>query len=272
MTYGSVQKSYQKLEHDSLLLDSTHPILFDGTDFTRHTHITAADGTATHEHGCRIYSLNVNTGTLDANLAIVSSYFVNAQETNPFYTGQKSDIVDGGQYKPLSAYYNFKFKAMDVKAPIFITITCFTVRANKYVHGAHVGAHRDMPQGLLYMKKVADPTENRLNPEFFNIYSCKKMVIMPPRNTTLHTCERHATLSVHPKKVRTQLVTNPTNDDDYDTEAVNGNFGSVQTPFSEPFWILISSSQDKHITGHAGPSLHMDMSRNVTWRDRVGAV
>jgi hypothetical protein len=275
MSYGSVQKSFQKMEHDSLLLDKDHPILFDGTDFTRHTFTTkytAQGDTNVHEHGCRLFSLNRDSNAAtDATICVVSSYFAAAQPSNPYFIGQTSDIVDGGQYKPLSAYYNFKFTAMDVKYPIFITITCMTVKPHKYVHSQQGHPHRDMPQGLIHMKSVADPVENRINSEFFKVYSTKRITIVPPRNTTLHTCEQRASVGIHPKKVRTQLLSNPTNDDDTDTEHLNGNYGSLQTPFAEPYWILISSSQDKHITGHAIPTIHFDVSRNVTWRDRVGA-
>lgn len=281
MTYGSVQTGYHihvppTTDSGLLLVTRTTPLLFDMTDFTRHTAVDPGNGAGiVNRFGCRIYTLGYSTATPPAPFASVHSYFQRNQGANPFFP--EKDIVDGGCYKPLYGEYFMKFTGTKIKQTTTVTITTFVVRTNQ-VGIDPPGVTRHMPNALVNMQNCADPTRNQINGKYFKVYSTKIFKFHPVELATSHgrTFEKLVRMTVKPKGVRKQLDTFPINPNDVSTEPAYGAYGYHQVPQGEPYWCLISTSSDgpqttAELTDYVYDNMvRVEMSRRVSWRDKLG--
>ena len=294
MTYGSVQEGYHTLNVDSIIVHREKPILMDLGDFTRYRQVSNVQTI-----GARVYTLaqaqdyNVlsNPNSYDV---VPEAYWKNQTfQNSPYFMGRQEDIVDTGKYLPMFGSYTFKIRAASLLAPVKVTFTMFTVRAKAMIPlPLGMQERRNLPAGLVNLRRMADPTENRMSRQFFKVYKTQTVWVNPVRPwpgdiTTASVvdgtgyspvAEKFHTITIRPKKVRTQDITNPDDPSDPTPEAPDGNYGHHQVTHDTPLWLLISCTDMETVNGGA-PGQNMgvnqfvtvDCTRVVKWRDHIGA-
>lgn len=274
MSYGTLQTSFQQATRNSggggnllqFWFDSQHPYLFDMGDFTR----TTSSGTNPRV-GCRIFGISdvVDSVSGTTTPTVTSQgHWQNAQADNSYYTGPQLDIIDTGKHLPVYGDYTFKFLGHAIKRPTRITLTTMVLKTRNFVNTHGNMTNRLLPTGLTQMRDMADPTKNQISKEFFKVYSNKVITLKPQGNTTwtldgMAICK----MSVRPKKLRTQDFTGPVDPMDPTPEMADGNYGHLNVPLGQPYWLLISTDEDP---GNSS-SVNMFISRKVAWRDHIGA-
>jgi len=266
---GPVQKNFQNL--DRLLIPySSQPIAFDATDFTcKHTSL---DGSGTVTTGCRLYQYDTSTPPV---LNVISNFSKTSLIGNPFWAGMNQDIPDGGCYTPIRVTYNINVRGAPLSVDnCRVRIDLFSAKPRAYIPGT-VPLDVVMPHAFKHMKNMADgDTINRINSEYFKKYRTKTIYLNSRRiaqGSAIATTqnERWFKLHIHPKKDRTQNVTNPIDPLDPRPEVAEGNFGYLNTPLDEPLWMMISTTDDQGAS--SGDWIEVNISRECVWRDKVGS-
>jgi hypothetical protein len=262
MSYGALQVSFQNMQQP-LQINNITPILFDAWDISRNSTSTES-GIA--RQGCPVYTLQHVQG--DASHPVISTRFARAQQNNAFYQYQ-NDICDGGKFKPVSAEYTLKFDCHNFAKPIRFTIHTFTMKMDAHApvsinNGANL---RHMPNALVNMQHLCSPVTNQLSPEYVKVYTKKEITIMPVAHNAAAAIQnsRFVKLFLKGGKLRVQLDTNPIDMNDPTSEVADGNWGHMNVPSGQPYWMLISSDS------YLADNTQVSISRVVKWRDHVGA-
>ena len=253
----------------TLRIDALKPLLFDACDFTRK--FTDREG---HDHlGCRIFSVTGAPPTTPHSV-MEAAHFEQEQNTL-YFKDQINDIVDGGYYLPVYGDYTLKLTGQNLTRPIRVTLHMFTIKAKNYLRfPTQAGSHDYLPHSLPYLLNMASPEKNAFSKEHFNLWSSKTVMLMPPA-LSLQSTQKYCYFKVRPKKVRTQVVTDPVSLDSVTPESTDGGFGFLNVPLGQPYWCLLSTDADHHGAGDviaSAPNLvNVTMSRHVGWRDKTGA-
>ena len=294
MTYGSVQVGQDIAEVQDLIVSSHTPLLMDLGDFSRKQQGISGQP---NKLGARIFTIDSSIGNLGLPVVMNITSWVKGLQ-NPFWTGVQSDQVDGGKYKPLSGAYRFRIRCSGNLSSTRVTFHTFTMRPDAQHPATSNTTSRSMPQALIHMCNMAEPTANQfLGNKFLKLYSSKCVHFTPHKyqdhfsigaasGSAQHqgpTVEKFMYINVKPTKVRKQEYTTPIDPLDPTTAIPDGNFGHINTPEGVPFWLLISCDQPTRTDNHdnSNANLHADLgegqqvriscSRTVKWRDHVGA-
>lgn len=270
---GPVQKNFQKLER-VIIPVATRPIAFDATDFTCKNTSVVLGGTpqvgGTTSTGCRLYQYDTTVPT--PVLQYVSNWQKTSFTGNPFWAGMNQDIPDGGCYTPLRVTYNIKVTGVPAIKDCRVRVDLFAAKPRAYIPGT-VPLDVCMPVALKHMGNMADgDVFNRINRDYFKVYKTKTIYMNSTRVTQGNPIATTANsrwfkLHIHPKKDRTQNVTNPIDPLDPRPEVAEGNFGYLQTPLDEPLWMMISTTDQSGGTD----TVVVDITRECVWRDKTGS-
>ena len=287
MTYGSVQTGHHHWAVQDLVVSAHSPLLMDLGDFSREYQVGS-----TLKVGAKIFTISPLSSEV-----ITATHWTKGLN-NSFFTGQNSDIVDGGKYKPLSGKYTFKISCSGNLITTRVTIHTFVMRPSNMHPATSNVQTRSMPQALKNLTEMADPTVNTFqNNKFIKLYSSKTIIFQPHKyqdhfsmgaaaGASQHdgpTIEKLHYLNVYPKKVREQEYTIPIDAQDPTSEIPDSDFGHLNVPEGVPYWCLISCDHPTRNEGHTDSTNHLHhnsdasqqvritASRVVTWRDHIGA-
>ena len=257
---------------------ATQPVLFDLTNFAC---FNPQNPTVTT--GPDFYQYNTATPPVLQN---VTNFTIQNFSDNPYWAGQNLDTVDTGQYLPVSVHITMRFQCLPSAVDQRVRVQVFSLRPKAIVSAITPDNVRTMPNGLAHMNDLAFPTLNRLNREFVHVwldkwcyFSSANNFVDPPGGVfepinpdnpggAVTGNSRIVKFSFHPKKPRTQLVTQPiVSELDPTIQPDGGSFSILNCPQDQPLWCLVSSS----VSNTSGSVISCNVQRYCKWRDPIGS-
>lgn len=272
--YGKTQQNFHQLTNmlgiPGKELTPDHPHCFDLTDFT------CQRGPII---GGRVYRY-------DGGVTEVANWERNAATLDNYYwENQNEDQPDGGAYLAMDATYYVEVKGGRALNNCRIRFDVISQKDSAVIpSAATVGAVENLilPDTLGYLKSLAQPHLNRINPSFFKKYFTKVVfinsskTIQATKGTTANVMR--FSFTIRPKKLCVQNETNPqvgggaivdetTQIIGEQAEYERGNFGPLNTPSTQPLWMVISSD-DGAIDNE---NVNISISRRIRWKDALGS-
>lgn len=276
--FGPLQRSLQTSVSQTgisqpITVSATSPVVWDAADFTSYRTDTAGN----QNFGCRMWRVNTTGNNLDQAGWWTTATFGNS----PYWSWCNRDLVDGGQYKPLSAYYTITWTAVGTpdNPPPYVYLHLFTQKAgigirNNTVPPGQSIENLTMPFGLVHMQNMANGYMNKISPEFFKVYKVKKLACLRNVAASDETIGAHKTyymkFSIHPKRERFQLKTAPEVPGTVQPETGQtqyGDYGAYNVDPRTPFWCMLSSSDR---AGDTDNFTNVRIIRSLRWRDVNG--
>ncbi len=289
-SYGKVQQNFHVLYGRPLTVNRLQPICLDLTDFTcaRGPEVAGLP----FSFGAEIYQL------VPPNLApsSVNNWRIKPPSAtygdNLYWQHQNLDQVDTGAYLAMSATYFIEVEGLPVAENTRVRFDVISQKSESILPAQRIVAPATpltklLPDTLRYFQNIADPTENRINPTYFNKYMSKTVFLNSTKGNTTGSTTRGTTANkmrfsfkLNPNKLCVQSETNPQvgdgivqndnppPDDGAQVEYPRGNFGPRNVPATQPLWLLISSDNEQD--ADLG-NIQVRLSRRVVWRDHLGS-
>ncbi len=265
--HGALQQNSQN-STVTMVPTADYPIITDLTDFTCYRDALVQPPVPART-GCRFYQWSV------AGLVSAGNYSVQDYVGNPYWANQNYDQVDTGKYLPVSAHYTVRVEGRPSLDNTRVRIQVFQARASTIIPPSNQNDLLTLPNSLVHLANMADPTINKLNPIFFKEY--KKLGKWMFINSTKTDGDTKGTtgnifyhkFSIHPKKPKYQAVTLPNTPNDPAIEPGDGQFGPLQCSPDSPLWMLISTDDGSALSGD---QVTVRVSRRVVWRDAIGSM
>ena len=276
-THGALQKNLQ-VTRAPFVAYATQPVLVDITNFAcfNPTNPTVTNGPDFYQYSSATPPVLTN----------VTSFTIQNFQDNPYWEGTNLDTVDTGIYKPVSCHLTLRLQCLPSVVDQRYRIQIFSLRPKAIVSAINNSESRVMPVGLQHLQNMAFPTLNRLNRDFFHIYY-DKMVYFSSANNFVDPPggvfepinpnnpggavtgnSRILRIKIHPKKARTQLLTQPiVTELDPTQQPDSGSFGVINCPQDQPLWMLCSSS----VSNTEGSVISCSVQRCCMWRDSIGS-
>lgn len=281
--YGKVQQNYH-VQTAPLFLERDRPCCLDLTDFTCERGPEVA-GIASSD-GALIYQLQ------PPNQSPTQAQYWRRKPPNVTYghnlywNNQNQDQPDTGAYLALGATYFVEVKGLPVANNVRVRFDVVSQKPDAILPAERVNnvtpITKLLPDTLPHMRRLANPTENRINPTYFHKYFSKTVFLNSTKaedtkGTTANIMR--FSFKIKPNKLCVQSETNPQvgggivendnppPDTGIQPEYPRGNFGPRNVPATQPLWMLITSDNELDDQER----IQVVMSRRIVWRDHLGS-
>ncbi len=272
--YGKVQQNFQALER-ALIPTGAQPCAMDLNDLT----CIRGQQLPLNSQGAIVFQHTTGSGFNSA-----SHWARPPPASNVYWADQNLDAVDTGAYLHLNSTYYVDVRGNRNLDNTRVRFDLIAQRPDAVLPREQLSSNPStLPWTLGSMKHLAEPHRNRINPTYFKKYFSKTVFInsQPSGDSgvkaTTANIQRFS-FTVRPKKLITQLETNPVIQDvpivDQDTgtiaeqeEILYGNFGPLNVPVTQPLWLVISTDDATSVND----AVEVRISRRCVWRDHIGS-
>lgn len=293
-SYGKVQQNFHLMSttgsgaDNEILVNADRPVCLDLTDFTCERGPEVA-GLPSIE-GANIFQLAPPAAAPSRVANWIRKPIDSVYGDNIYWEHQNADRPDTGAYLAMNATYFVEIKGVPYTDNTRVRFDVISQKPNAIlpataIQGPATPLPKLLPDTLRYMKDLADPTKNRINPTYFHKYMSKTVFLNSSKSEDTKGTTANVmrfSFKIHPNKLCIQSQTNPQvgggivisedppPDDGEQEEFSRGNFGPRNVPATQPLWLLISSDAPG---GSPPPEyrIAVSLSRRVVWRDHIGS-
>lgn len=285
-SYGKVQQNFHILK-EPLKPQKDRPLCLDLTDFTCERGPEVAG--LPSQFGAIVYQ--IQPPNLSPSQISEWTHYQDNNATygqNLYWTKQNLDQPDTGCYLAMNATYFVEVEGVPVADNLRVRFDVVSQKPNAILPARRVNLSTPitklLPDTLPYLRRLANPCENRINPVYFKKYFSKVIFLnSTKREDTKGTTANKIRFSftIRPNKVCVQEETNPQtgggiviNEDPppatgEQVEIPRGNFGPRNVPATQPLWMIISADNPHDDTDPQ--QVQVKMSRRIVWRDHLGS-